>query len=100
MVEHLLAMTGEPLEVKILKRKGALIVEDAPVDLSKLSRGDAVIAFSRRNIHELRNQLVHAGRTVATVYGVDHLQTLFTAKTANGDRFRAAVIRTAASERR
>jgi hypothetical protein len=69
LVEHLLAMTGEPLEVKILKRKGKLRVEGVPADLKKLSRGDAVVAFTRKNVHDLRAQLVQAGRTVATVYG-------------------------------
>jgi ATP-dependent RNA helicase SUPV3L1/SUV3 len=68
-VEHLLAMTGEPLEVQILKRKGKLCVEGAPAKLEKLSRGDAVVAFSRRDVHDLRTRLVQAGRTVATVYG-------------------------------
>jgi ATP-dependent RNA helicase SUPV3L1/SUV3 len=68
-IEHLLAMTGEPLEVRILKRKGELRIEDAPVDLNKLSRGDAVIAFSREDIYDLRTRLVQSGRTVATVYG-------------------------------
>ena len=36
LVEHLLAMTGEPLEVKILKRKGRLRVEGVPANLNKL----------------------------------------------------------------
>jgi ATP-dependent RNA helicase SUPV3L1/SUV3 len=69
LVEHLLAMTGEPLEIRILKRKGRLRAEDAPVELKKLSKGDAVIAFSRANVHDLRTRLVQAGRSVATVYG-------------------------------
>lgn len=69
LVEHLLAMTGEPLEVKILKRKGKLRVEGVPANLKKLSRGDAVVAFTRRDVHDLRTRLVAAGRTVATVYG-------------------------------
>ncbi len=69
LVEHLLAMTGEPLDVRILKRKGKLRVERIPADLNKLSRGDAVIAFSRASVHELRTRLVQSGRTVATVYG-------------------------------
>jgi hypothetical protein len=69
LVEHLLAMTGEPLEVKILKRKGKLRVEGVPANLNKLSRGDAVVAFTRRDVHDLRTRLVAAGRTVATVYG-------------------------------
>ena len=69
LVEHLLAMTGETLEVKILKRKGKLRVESEPANLGKLSRGDAVVAFTRRDVHQLRSRLVAAGRTVATVYG-------------------------------
>ena len=69
LVEHRLAMTEEPLDVRILKRKGKLRVERTPADLNKLSRGDAVIAFSRASIHELRTRLVQSGRTVATVYG-------------------------------
>jgi ATP-dependent RNA helicase SUPV3L1/SUV3 len=69
LVEHLLAMTGEPLEVKILKRKGKLRVEGVPANLKKLARGDAVVAFTRKHVHDLRAQLVQAGRTVATVYG-------------------------------
>ena len=69
LVEHLLAMTGEPLEVKILKRKGRLRVEGVPANLNKLIRGDAVVAFTRRDVHDLRTRLVQAGRTVATVYG-------------------------------
>lgn len=69
LVEHLLAMTGEPLEVKILQRKGELRVESVPANLKNLSRGDAVVAFTRRNVHSLRAQLVQAGLTVATVYG-------------------------------
>jgi len=69
LVEHLLAMTGEPLKVRILKRKGDLRVESAPVDLNKLSRGDAVVAFSRSDVHDLRTRLVRSGKSVATVYG-------------------------------
>ncbi|WP_114945581.1 helicase-related protein [Microvirga calopogonii] len=69
LVEHLLAMTGEPLEVKILKRKGKLRLEGVPANLNKLTRGDAVVAFTRRAVHDLRTRLVASGRTVATVYG-------------------------------
>jgi ATP-dependent RNA helicase SUPV3L1/SUV3 len=69
LVEHLLAMTGEPLKVRILKRKGELRVESEPVDLNKLAKGDAVIAFSRAEIHDLRTRLVRSGRSIATIYG-------------------------------
>jgi ATP-dependent RNA helicase SUPV3L1/SUV3 len=69
LVEHLVAMTGEPLEVRILKRKGELRVEAAPAELERLEPGDALIAFSRADIHDLRARLVKSGRSVATVYG-------------------------------
>jgi ATP-dependent RNA helicase SUPV3L1/SUV3 len=87
LVEHLLAMTGEPLEVKILKRKGKLRVEGVPANLNKLIRGDAVVAFTRRDVHELRTRLVQAGRTVATVYGAlgPEVRRAEAARFRNGD---------------
>jgi ATP-dependent RNA helicase SUPV3L1/SUV3 len=69
LVENLLAMTGEPLQVRILKRKGELRVETEPAEIRDIGPGDAVIAFSRTDIHDLRTRLVKAGRSVATIYG-------------------------------
>ena len=69
LVENLLAMTGESLQVRILKRKGELRVENEPAEIKDLVPGDAVIAFSRADIHDLRTRLVKAGRSVATIYG-------------------------------
>ncbi|QRM27571.1 helicase-related protein [Microvirga sp. VF16] len=87
LVEHLVAMTGEPLEVKILKRKGKLRVEGVPANFNKLSRGDAVVAFTRRDVHDLRTRLVAAGRTVATVYGAlgPEVRRAEAARFRNGD---------------
>lgn len=69
IVERLVALTGEPLEIRMLKRKGELRVEERPLALRNLRRGDAVVAFSRAAVHEKRQQLVQAGFSVAALYG-------------------------------
>jgi ATP-dependent RNA helicase SUPV3L1/SUV3 len=59
-----------PLEVHVLKRKAPLSMESAPVrKLRNLRRGDAVIAFSRRNVLMWRDMITEMGLSVATVYG-------------------------------
>ena len=69
-VEALAERLDCPLEVHILKRKGPLTMEPAPVrKLSHLRRGDAVIAFSRREVLMWRDMITEKGLSVATVYG-------------------------------
>ncbi|HEV7815660.1 MAG TPA: DEAD/DEAH box helicase, partial [Janthinobacterium sp.] len=59
-----------PLEVHILKRKAPLSVEPGPVrTLRSLRRGDALIAFSRRDVLMWRDLATDMGLAVATVYG-------------------------------
>jgi ATP-dependent RNA helicase SUPV3L1/SUV3 len=59
-----------PLEVHILKRMAPLAMEPAPVKkLRNLRRGDAVIAFSRREVLKWRDMITDTGLSVATVYG-------------------------------
>jgi ATP-dependent RNA helicase SUPV3L1/SUV3 len=59
-----------PLEVHVLKRKAPLSMEAGAVrKIRNLRRGDAVIAFSRRNVLMWRDLITEAGLTVATVYG-------------------------------
>jgi ATP-dependent RNA helicase SUPV3L1/SUV3 len=59
-----------PLEVHILKRMAPLAMEPSPVrKLSNLRRGDAVIAFSRREVLMWRDMITEKGLSVATVYG-------------------------------
>ncbi|SFH10117.1 helicase-related protein [Methylobacterium gossipiicola] len=60
---------GESLDVVTFTRKTPLIALDAPVPLEEVAPGDAVVAFSRRAVHEHRETLVAAGRSVATIYG-------------------------------
>jgi ATP-dependent RNA helicase SUPV3L1/SUV3 len=58
------------LEVHVLKRKAPLSMEPAPVrKLRNLKRGDAVIAFSRREVLMWRDMITEIGLSAATVYG-------------------------------
>ncbi|HVK95120.1 MAG TPA: helicase-related protein [Noviherbaspirillum sp.] len=59
-----------PLEVHTLRRKAPLAMEPGPVrKLRNLRRGDAVIAFSRRDVLMWRDLITESGFSVATVYG-------------------------------
>ncbi len=60
---------GESLDVVTFTRKTPLVALDEPVPLEAVQPGDAVVAFSRRAVHEIRESLVAAGRSVATIYG-------------------------------
>ncbi|HJV87708.1 MAG TPA: helicase-related protein [Noviherbaspirillum sp.] len=69
-VEALAERLECPLEVHVLKRKGPLSMEAGPVrKLRNLRRGDAVIAFSRRDVLMWRDMITEQGHAVATVYG-------------------------------
>lgn len=59
-----------PLEVHLLKRKGPLAMEPMAVrKVRNLRRGDAVIAFSRREVLKWCDLVTEMGLSVATVYG-------------------------------
>ncbi|HEX8788185.1 MAG TPA: helicase-related protein [Telluria sp.] len=59
-----------PLEVHVLKRKAPLSMEAGAVRrIRNLRRGDAVIAFSRRDVLMWRDMITETGLSVATVYG-------------------------------
>jgi ATP-dependent RNA helicase SUPV3L1/SUV3 len=59
-----------PLEVHVLKRKAPLAMEGEPVrKLRNLRKGDAVIAFSRRDVLMWRDLVTESGFSVSTVYG-------------------------------
>jgi len=59
-----------PLEVHVLKRKGPLVVEPTSVrKLRNVRAGDALIAFSRREVLMWRDLVTELGLSVATVYG-------------------------------
>lgn len=69
-VEALAERLGCPLEIITLKRKSPL--EMAPKEvgsIGQLKRGDAVIAFSRREVLNWAATIAQAGFRVATIYG-------------------------------
>lgn len=69
-IEALAARLECRLEVHILKRMGPLTMAAAPVRaLRNLKRGDAVIAFSRREVLMWRDLIAEQGFSVATIYG-------------------------------
>lgn len=69
-VEALAERLEIPLEVHVLKRMGPLSMEPTAVrKLRNIRRGDAVIAFSRRDVLMWRDMITEMGLSVATVYG-------------------------------
>ena len=69
MVRRIAALCDDPLDEIILARMGPLVAADEAVRLGALRRGDALIAFSRREVLDLRASLMARGRRVAVVYG-------------------------------
>lgn len=65
----LLQPLGEKIEVRRFERKQALECLRNPVRLKDLEAGDAVIAFSRKDVLMLRERLLEIGRTVSVIYG-------------------------------
>jgi ATP-dependent RNA helicase SUPV3L1/SUV3 len=63
------AHLGETFSLKHLKRKTPLHLEPGPARLDALRRGDAVIAFSRKEVLTLSARLRQQGYSVATIYG-------------------------------
>ena len=69
MVRRIAALCDDPVDEITLERKGPLVAADDAVKLAHLQRGDALIAFSRRDVLDLRASLLARGRRVAVVYG-------------------------------
>ncbi|MCB9094411.1 MAG: hypothetical protein H6621_05010 [Halobacteriovoraceae bacterium] len=69
LVQEILKLTGDELEVKQYERMTKLSVENKPVDLKDLQRGDALIVFSRKKALQYKGDLENHGHTVSIVYG-------------------------------
>ncbi|MCQ4162032.1 RNA helicase [Roseomonas sp. GC11] len=69
MVKRIAALCGDEVEEISLQRKGPLHASMKPVAMGELRAGDALVAFSRRDVMDLREALVARGRKVAVVYG-------------------------------
>ncbi|MBP2291675.1 helicase-related protein [Azospirillum rugosum] len=69
LVERAAAHLGERLEVVELERKVPLTMIDRRLNWEEVEPGDALIAFSRREVHAVRDTLRARGMSVAAVYG-------------------------------
>ncbi|WP_233151853.1 helicase-related protein [Pelomonas sp. KK5] len=68
-IESLLGLCGERCTVRHFERKQEVQLLDAPVPLASLKKGDAVVAFSRREVLMLRDQIAQQGHPVSVIYG-------------------------------
>jgi ATP-dependent RNA helicase SUPV3L1/SUV3 len=68
-LENLLRLCGERCEVRHFERKQHVEMLPAPVPISALKKGDAVVAFSRREVLMLRDQVAANGHPVSVIYG-------------------------------
>ena len=68
-IENLLGLAGERCTVRNFERKQEVQLLPAPVPIAALKKGDAVVAFSRREVLMLRDQIAAAGHPVSVIYG-------------------------------
>jgi ATP-dependent RNA helicase SUPV3L1/SUV3 len=68
-IENLLGLCGERCTVRHFERKQHVQLLPQPVPVSQLMLGDAVVAFSRRDVLMLRDQIAAAGHPVSVIYG-------------------------------
>ncbi len=68
-IENLLGLCGERCSVRHFERKQYVQLLPNPVPVHALQLGDAVVAFSRRDVLMLRDQIAAAGHPVSVIYG-------------------------------
>ena len=68
-IENLLGLCGERCEVRHFERKQHVDLLPGPVPIAALKKGDAVVAFSRREVLMLRDQIAASGHPVSVIYG-------------------------------
>jgi ATP-dependent RNA helicase SUPV3L1/SUV3 len=68
-IENLLGLCGERCVVKHFERKQHVQLLPQPVPIASLGLGDAVVAFSRREVLALRDQIAAGGHPVSVIYG-------------------------------
>ncbi|MDP1692983.1 MAG: helicase-related protein [Burkholderiaceae bacterium] len=68
-IENLLGLCGERCTVRHFERKQHVQLLPNPVPVHTLMLGDAVVAFSRRDVLMLRDQIAAAGHPVSVIYG-------------------------------
>jgi ATP-dependent RNA helicase SUPV3L1/SUV3 len=69
LIERVALYLGEPLEIVRLERKQPLHMVEERLEFEDVRKGDALIAFSRRNVHLVRDIVQAKGLTAAVIYG-------------------------------
>ena len=68
-IENLLGLCGESCTVRHFERMQHVQLMNQPVPIAALKLGDAVVAFSRRDVLMLRDQIAAGGHPVSVIYG-------------------------------
>ena len=68
-IRRLLQVCGEDCELHAFERKQHVELMKTPVPLGSLKKGDAVVAFSRRDVLMLRDRIAEKGQKVSVIYG-------------------------------
>ncbi|MBU6258594.1 MAG: helicase [Burkholderiales bacterium] len=68
-IEKLLGLCGERCTVRHFGRKQHVQPLPHPLPIAELTLGDAVVAFSRRDVLMLRDQIAAGGHPVSVIYG-------------------------------
>jgi ATP-dependent RNA helicase SUPV3L1/SUV3 len=68
-LQNLLGLCGERCRVRAFERKQHVELLPRPLALKSLRHGDAVVAFSRREVLTLRDAIAESGHPVSVIYG-------------------------------
>jgi len=68
-IENLLGLCGERCTVRVFDRKQHVDLLPQSVPIAQLKLGDAVVAFSRRDVLTLRDAIAANGHPVSVIYG-------------------------------
>jgi ATP-dependent RNA helicase SUPV3L1/SUV3 len=68
-IENLLGLCGERCTVRRFERMQHVALLPRPVPISRLTLGDAVVAFSRRDVLMMRDRIAASGHVVSVIYG-------------------------------
>jgi ATP-dependent RNA helicase SUPV3L1/SUV3 len=87
LVRRIARLCDDDMDEVKLERKNPLTAARTPVGLGDLKTGDALVAFSRRDVLDLRAELVKRGKRVAVVYGAlsPEVRRAEAARFRNGD---------------
>ncbi|HPN31512.1 MAG TPA: helicase-related protein [bacterium] len=69
LVKRIADLLGEPLKVVELKRLTELKVEKSPVEYYELQKKDCIVAFSRREVLQIKFDIEKRGFKVSVIYG-------------------------------